>query len=74
MKRSLQRSRTEHLAESVHHKLNAYALTAGAAGVGMLAGAQPAEGRIVYTPAHVAVQGVGYNLDLNHDGVPDFTS
>jgi hypothetical protein len=41
------------LPESLHRRLNAYALAASAAGVGMLASAQPAEARIVYTPAHI---------------------
>jgi hypothetical protein len=51
-----------------------YALAAGAAGVGVLALTQPAEAKIVYTPANVHI-GVGkhYHLDLNHDGATDFT-
>jgi len=50
-----------------------YALAAGAAGVGMLALAQPAEAKIVYTPAHVKLLGgKPFALDLNHDGVVDF--
>jgi hypothetical protein len=64
------------LPESLHKRLNAYSLAASAAGVGVLAlVAQPAEGKIVYTPAHVKI-GLGgvdvYRLDINHDGVPDF--
>jgi len=51
-----------------------YALAAGAAGVGMLALAQPAEAKIVYTSAH---KQIGANqtipLDLNHDGKMDFS-
>jgi hypothetical protein len=43
------------LPESVHRQLNMYALAAGAAGVSMLALPQPAESKIVYTPAHVKV-------------------
>ena len=67
--------RTE-LSESLQRKLNAYALAASAAGGGVLALAQSAEARIVYTPAHVKVGGyVGHNvpLDLNHDLQVDFT-
>jgi hypothetical protein len=59
--------------ESLHQRLNSYALAASAAGVGMLALAQPAEAKIIYTPAHKRVQ--FYHrlvIDLNHDGVPDF--
>jgi len=43
------------LSESLHQRVNAYALAASAAGVGVLALAQPAEARIVYTPAHVRI-------------------
>jgi hypothetical protein len=57
---------------SVHHQLNMYTIAAGAAGVGMLALAQPVEGKIVYTPAHQSVLFAGINLDLNHDGIADF--
>jgi hypothetical protein len=55
-------------------QLNSYALASCAAGVSLLALAHPAEAEVVYTPAHVAI---GYNntfnLDLNHDGITDFT-
>jgi hypothetical protein len=53
-----------------------YALAASAAGVGVLALAQPAEAKIVYTPTHVVIGYGGvqsYQLDLNHDKVTDFT-
>lgn len=72
MKHSAKPSRT--LSESIHHQLNMYAIAAGAAGVGMLALAQPAEGKIVYTPAHRVIgPKSSYRLDLNHDGITDFT-
>jgi hypothetical protein len=38
------------LSDSVHHQLNMYALAASAAGVGILALAQTAEAKIIYTP------------------------
>jgi len=62
------------LSESAQHQLNSYALAAGAAGVGFLALAQPAEARIVFTPAHVKIVQNGglFTFDLNHDGIPDF--
>jgi hypothetical protein len=62
------------LPESVHQQLNLYALSATAAGVGMLALAPSAEAKIIYTPANVHI-GINqrYNLDLNHDGIADFT-
>lgn len=48
-----------------------YAIAAAAAGVGILALAPPAEGKIVYTAAHKnAITGI--MLDLNHDGIADF--
>jgi len=66
------------LSEPLQRHLNAYALAASAAGVGVLALGQPAEGEIIYTPSHVRIV-VGDNgkyrhhLDLNHDGVIDFS-
>jgi len=59
------------LSDSVHHQLSMYALAASAAGVGMLALAQPAEAKIIYTPADENIGPVTY-LDLNHDGINDF--
>jgi len=48
-----------------------YALAASAAGVGVLALAQPAEAKIIYTPADESIGPITY-LDLNHDGINDF--
>jgi hypothetical protein len=62
------------LSESLHKRLNAYAVAASAAGVGVLALAMPAEGKIIYTPAHQRIApDTKYELDLNHDGVADFS-
>ena len=67
------KSNGKHLGPSLEHSLNMYALAASAAGVGVLALVQPAQGKIVYTPAHKIV---GINqavpIDLNHDGIHDF--
>jgi hypothetical protein len=65
---------TPQLSESLLHQLNLYALSATAAGVASLALVQPAEARIVYTPAHIpiVVNGGFTDLDLNHDGINDF--
>jgi hypothetical protein len=60
------------LPASVHQQLNRYALAAGAAGVGMLASAQPTQAKIIYTPAHVNFSQHPLTLDLNHDGIGDF--
>jgi hypothetical protein len=72
MKRSSGPRKTANLSESLHQRLNMYALAASAAGVTALALAQPAEAKIVYTPAHVKLSGRPYPLDLNHDGMIDF--
>jgi hypothetical protein len=66
--------KTANLSKSIHHQLNAYAIAAGAAGVSVLALAQPAEAKIVYTPAHVHLRAgqPPFPLDLNHDGIVDF--
>ncbi|HEV2425193.1 MAG TPA: hypothetical protein VGZ29_10240 [Terriglobia bacterium] len=63
------------LDSSLEKRLAIYAATAGAAGVGMLALAPPARAQIVYTPAHIPVPHNGYfvPIDLNHDGVSDFS-
>jgi hypothetical protein len=62
------------LSASTSQRLQAYALAAGAAGVGILALADPAEAKIVYTPAHIPIvqNGGTVELDLNHDGINDF--
>jgi len=55
------------------HRLSAYALAASAAGVGMLALARPAEGKIIYTKTNKYIgPNTTLHLDLNHDSVADF--
>ncbi len=62
------------LSGSIQTRLNTYVLAAGAAGVSVLALGQPSEAEIVYTPANVTIsRDGGLNLDLNHDGIVDFT-
>jgi len=63
------------LSEPVHQDLNMYAISATAAGVSLLALAQPADAKIVYTPTHVVISPYGvhlYDLDLSHNGETDF--
>jgi hypothetical protein len=61
------------LSDSVHLRLNMYALAASAAGVGALVLARPSEAEIVYTPAQVTIRiNKTIPLDLNHDGKTDF--
>jgi hypothetical protein len=59
------------LSANLDKNLVAYAMAAGAAGVGLLALAQPADAKIVYTPAHRNI-GAKTFIDLNHDGISDF--
>jgi hypothetical protein len=76
MKRSSGPRKTANLSESVHQQLTMYMIAAGAAGVGILTFAQPAEAKIVYTQANVRIGITGvrsYNLDLNNDGITDVT-
>jgi len=61
------------LSGSLRRGLDMYALAASAAGVGVLALAQPSEAKVAYTKAHEVIGQNGvYNLDLNHDGTVDF--
>jgi hypothetical protein len=73
MRRSSGPRKTANLSESVHRQLNMYAIAAGAAGVGVLAFALPAEARIVYTAAHRNLPlNKTFYLDLDHNGTNDF--
>lgn len=55
-------------------KLLAYASAATAAGVSVLATSQPVEAKIVYTSANAVVnRNEMVNVDLNNDGIPDFS-
>jgi hypothetical protein len=64
--------KTANLSNSLNHQLNSYALAASAAGVSLLALAQPAEGKIIYKPAHHVIGKNGYfAIDFNQDGIPD---
>jgi hypothetical protein len=64
----------QQLSESLHQRFNSYALAASAAGVSLLALAQPAEGKVVYTKTHQSIlPNTHYSLDLNNDGITDFT-
>jgi hypothetical protein len=51
--------------------LGAYATVAGMAGVSLLALAQPAESKIIYTATYHVLKNT-YLLDVNHDGHTDF--
>jgi hypothetical protein len=62
------------LSDSVLRQLNLYAIGATAAGMGILASAEPAEAKIVYTPDNLGIlYAQQVPLDLNGDGVSDFS-
>ncbi|HEV2424466.1 MAG TPA: hypothetical protein VGZ29_06540 [Terriglobia bacterium] len=63
------------LSQKLESRLAIYVAAAGAAGVGVLALAQPAEAQVIYTPAHVTLRpgGLTYDLDVDHSGTPDFS-
>jgi hypothetical protein len=63
---------TTTLDPTLDHHLAAYVAAATAAGVSIFA-ATPAAASVVYTPANIAIGNSGYAIDLNHDGIPDFT-
>jgi hypothetical protein len=75
MKKCVKLVREDHaLSTAFHHSLNAYALAAGAAGIGLLALAEPSSAEIVYTPMHQVLNQYQFiHLDLNHDGITDVT-
>jgi hypothetical protein len=61
------------LGHRLDRKLLAYATAATAAQVGIMALAQPSEAEIVYTKTHQTIHGGSIALDLNNDGIADFT-
>jgi hypothetical protein len=65
---------TIELNQRIERKLCVYASAAGAACAGMAMSSRPAEAEIVFTPAHTAINSRHtLALDLNHDGIKDFT-
>jgi hypothetical protein len=63
----------QQLSESLFTHVNAYALAAGAAGVSIMALAQPADAEIIVTQANGNIPINKFvTIDLNHDGIPDF--
>lgn len=72
-KSKVARTRDVKLSNSMQKRLGVYAMAATSAGVGIGALAPAAEAKVVYTPAHEKLSGNEFSLDLNHDGVTDFT-
>lgn len=69
---STTRNPTE-LISKLDRRLLAYAAAAGAAGVSLLALAQPSLAEVVYTPTHQPQHDGKMLIDLNNDGITDFT-
>lgn len=62
------------LSKSVLQQLNLYVLSATAASLGLVSSSPQAKAEIVYTPTNQVVPNDGkIMIDLNQDGVPDFT-
>lgn len=72
MKRSYGPRKTSQLSDPLQHRLNMYALAAGAAGMGMIAIPSPAEAKIIYTPTNQKIT-AQVPIDFNGDGITDVT-
>ena len=73
MKQNVRPRINPQFSNDTQHQLKSYALAATAAGVGALALAQPAEAKVVYTPAHQKLTiRTNFYIDLNHDKINDF--
>jgi hypothetical protein len=57
---------------NLEKKLTAYIAAASAAGVGMAALTPSAEAKVVYTPTNTVIN-AATAIDLNHDGIADFS-
>jgi hypothetical protein len=75
MKRSTKSfaKKASNLYQSVHQRLNMFAGATVVAVLSVLALARPSEAKIVYTPVRVVIFNRTYNLDLNKDGMADFS-
>jgi hypothetical protein len=67
------RMRKGQLNNALEKRVLAYTLAATASSVAVLALAQPGEAEVVYTPANQSIWANGGVLDLNNDGIVDFT-
>ena len=74
MKSASRSARTpSQFSSALQQNLNAYALSAAAAGVAVLAVHPRADAEVIYTPADIRIaNGARLELDLDHDGVADF--
>lgn len=66
--------RSAALNSKTERAISNYATVAGAAGVSLLALVQPSAAKIIYTPVHTIINPSStLNLDINQDGISDFT-
>jgi hypothetical protein len=73
MQRNPSSRKAVNLSQPLHKKIDLYALAAGAAGVGMMVLAHPAQAEIVYTKTNESFNIPNiYSIDINNDGTPDF--
>ncbi len=80
MSKTLRKRAPETTNLDIDHRMKLYSAAAMAAGVGMMAMAQPAEGEVVITQKYVPIPISVYGgishiilLDLNRDGINDFS-
>ncbi len=74
MPRSSRSRKTQNLSTPLYRRLNAYALAATATGAAILTLAPPSDAEIVFTHANgIVTRNGSFNLDLNNDGIVDFT-
>jgi len=71
MQRSSGPRKTVNRSDSIYRQLSGYAIAAVVAVLSALALTEQSEAKIVYTP--VTVQLSKYSLDVNNDGITDFT-
>ena len=75
--RKVGRRSTERVSSAVsahlEKHLKSYALMAAAAGAGLLGSATDANAQIIYTPTKITLLNGTVNIDLNNDGITDFT-
>jgi len=60
-------------AANLEKQLKAYALAAAATGAGLLSFSESANAAVVYTPTQITLTNGQVNIDLDGDGVTDFT-
>ena len=63
----------DHVGQNIHQHLNLYSAAAIAAGISMLALAQPAQSEVIVTKKNLPITAfTPVTLDLNQDGIADF--